>query len=108
MGVFAGHQFSKGDIIEECEVIFFPKKEVSAMRKTQLEYYFYWWWGGAAVLPLGFGVIYHHSLSPNAEWTFDRRARRMILKALRSIRKKEEIVFDYAVGAADMWFKTID
>lgn len=108
MGVFAGQTFRKGALIERCEVVFFPKEEVDDMRKTQLEYYFYWWWLDAAVLPLGFGAIYNHSSHPNAEWIFDRRARRMTVKALHTIQPHEEITVNYYIAPEDMWFTPVD
>ncbi len=108
IGVFAGESFKKGDSIEECEVIFFPKKEVPYLKKTQIECYYYCWKGGSAVLPLGFGALYNHSSHANAEWTHNYQTRRMIMIALVPIKKGEEITVDYMLTPDETWFKAID
>lgn len=107
-GVFSNRPIHRGEVIETCEVIFFPRREVATMRKTQLEYYYYWWKSGSAVLPLGFGVLYNHSQNPNADWINDYRSRRMILVALRAISKGEEITVNYGLDADEFWFPVIE
>lgn len=107
-GVFTARPIQSGEVIETCEVIFFPRREVPDMRKTQMEYYYYWWKSGSAVLPLGFGALYNHSQNPNADWINDYRSRRMILVALRTISKGEEITVNYGLDADEFWFPVIE
>lgn len=108
VGVFAGRAFKTGDSIEECEVIFLPKKEVKILQKTQINCYYYCWKGGAGVLPLGFGVLYNHSSNPNAEWEDDYALRRMMLTARHPIKKGEEITVNYGLKPEEMWFTPVD
>ncbi|MBI4253149.1 SET domain-containing protein-lysine N-methyltransferase [Candidatus Uhrbacteria bacterium] len=107
-GIFTSRPIRTGAVIERCEVIFFPRREVPDMRRTQLEYYYYWWKSGSAVLPLGFGVLYNHSKHPNADWINDYRSRRMILVALRAISKDEEITVNYGLDSDEFWFSIVE
>lgn len=107
-GIFTTRPIRSGEVIEKCEVIFFPRREVMDMRKTQLEFYYYWWKSGSAVLPLGFGALYNHSKNPNADWINDYRSRRMILVALRTILKDEEITVNYGLDSDEFWFSVVE
>lgn len=107
-GVFAAQNIKKGVLIEECEIIFFPKKEIPTLKKTQIDCYYYCWKGGAAALPLGFGPLYNHSSHANAEWRDDYRLRRMILFARKKIKKDEEITVNYNLGVERIWFPVVE
>lgn len=107
-GVFAARYIRMGTMIEECEVVYFSKKEIPAVKKTQLDNYYYCWRGGGAVLPLGFGLLYNHSQHANAEWKDDYKNRRQVLWATRNIKKDEEIVVNYDPGANNVWFPVIE
>lgn len=107
-GVFAAKDIPRGMLIEECEVIFFPKKEISILAKTKIDCYYYCWKGGAAVLPLGFGSLYNHSHNPNAKWKDDYKNRRMVLWAAKKIKKDEEITVNYRFEAKKPWFPVVE
>lgn len=107
-GIFAAKNIKNGAVIEECEVIYFSKKEIPDVQKTQLDNYYYCWRGGGAVLPLGFGLLYNHSQHPNAEWRDDYKNRRQVLWATRTIKKDEEITVNYDPGSNKMWFPVVE
>ena len=66
------------------------------LEKTLLNYYVYPWRStrGAAIA-LGFGSIYNHSYSPNADWKQNFRDNTMVYRALKQIKKGEEITVNY-------------
>ncbi len=106
-GVFASRAIKSGSVIEECELIFFPRKELPYLKKTLIDCYYYCW-KGAAVLPLGFGSLYNHSYHPNAEWKDEYSKRTMVLTALRPIKKGEEITVNYHLKPEELWFPVIE
>ncbi len=95
-GVFALKNFKKGELIEECPAVPLTNKERALIGKTILEYYVYPWRGdkdGAIVL--GYSMLYNHSLDPNARYYLKYGSRKIIYKALKSIKKGEEILVNY-------------
>ncbi len=95
-GVFALKDFKKGDIVENAPVLIFTPKERKHLEKTLLNYYVYPWRSTrGAALVLGFGSIYNHSYSPNADWKQNFKTRSMIYRAIKTIKKGEEIMVNY-------------
>ena len=72
-GVFTAVDISKGDIIEYCPLIVIPPNQKNLIDKTVFHDYYYNWPEpeGAACIPLGYGAIYNHSTTPNAEIVLD-------------------------------------
>ena len=95
-GVFALKDFKKGDIVENAPVLIFTPKERKHLEKTLLNYYVYPWRSTrGAALVLGFGSIYNHSYSPNADCKQNFKTRSMIYRAIKTIKKGEEIMVNY-------------
>ena len=95
-GVFALRNFKKGEIIENCPVLIFNSKERKHLEKTQLNHYIYPWKSTrGAALVLGFGSIYNHSFSPNADWKQNFKNTSMVFTAIKPIKKGEEITVNY-------------
>lgn len=95
-GVFALKDFKEGDIIESAPVLIFTPKERKHLEKTLLNYYIYPWRSTrGASLALGFGSIYNHSFSPNADWKQNFRTQSMVYRAIKNIKKGEEITVNY-------------
>lgn len=94
-GVFAGKTFKKGEIIEECYVLFTSGKD-----KALEDYYFAS--GRKYAIPTGFGVIYNHSDDENADYVINAKRKLCTIKAMRTIKKGEEIFVSYGPG----WFKS--
>lgn len=95
-GVFALKDFAKGDLIEKAPVLVFTPTERKRLEKTLFNYYVYPWRStrGAAVA-LGYGSIYNHSFEPNADWKQDFRSNSMTYRAIKTIKKGEEITVNY-------------
>jgi SET domain-containing protein len=95
-GVFALKGFKKGEIIENCPVINITPKERKSVEKTIFNFYIYPWRSTrSGSLVLGYGSLYNHSFDPNADWKQNFRTNSMVYKALRPIKKGEEITVNY-------------
>lgn len=99
-GVVAIKNIKKGEIIEYCPVVFISRKEADFFEKgkTILNYYYLQQpEHKKAVLMLGYGLLYNHSKEPNAEIDYDVKDLKdyLFFRALRKIKKGEEIVYDY-------------
>ncbi len=68
-GVFTSADIEKGSLIEICPAIIIPEQEVDIIHSTILHDYYYYWGEDEkqAAIVLGFGSIYNHSFTPNAE-----------------------------------------
>lgn len=95
-GVFALRDFKAGEVIESAPVLIFTPKERKHLEKTLLNYYVYPWRStrGAAIA-LGFGSIYNHSYSPNADWKQNFKTKSMVYRAIRPIKKGAEVTVNY-------------
>jgi len=95
-GVFALKNFKEGEIIENCPVINVDTKERKKCEGTILAYYIYPWRSTrSGSIVLGFGSIYNHSFDPNADWKQNFKTMNMVYRALRPIKKGEEITVNY-------------
>jgi uncharacterized protein len=95
-GVFALRDFKEGEIIESCPVINITPKERKIVEKTIFNFYIYPWRSTlSGSLVLGYGSIYNHSYSPNADWKQNFKTNSMVYRALRPIKKGEEITVNY-------------
>lgn len=110
MGVFAGRNIEEGEIIEICPVLLFPKSELVHMRQTVLDDYYFDWGddGEWYALCLGYGSLYNHSYTPNAEYGMDFEAKTIDFYCIRHIEPGEEIFINYNGDVDNMekvWFE---
>jgi len=95
-GVFALKNFKKGELIEECPVVPLTVEESVICEKTILEYYIYPWRGKKdGAVALGYGMLYNHSVEPNARYHLNYSGRKVVYKAVHPIKKGEEILVNY-------------
>lgn len=95
-GVFALKNFKKGEVIENAPVLTFNIKGRKYLEKTLLNYYIYPWRSvRGAALVLGYGSIYNHSFNPNADWKQNFKTMSMVYRAVRPIKKGDEITVNY-------------
>ncbi len=92
-GVFAGKRIKKGEIIEECYFLITRGKD-----KALEDYYFDA--DGKYGLPTGYGIIYNHADEDNCEYHVNTKRRLMTYKAIKNIKKDEEIFVSYG----EDWF----
>lgn len=94
--VFALKDFKAGEIVESCPALFITGKERKLLEKTLLAYYMYPWRSTVTgCLPLGYGLIYNHSFTPNADWKQNFKTNSMVYRAIKPIKKGEEITVNY-------------
>ncbi len=112
-GMFCADELSPGDIIESCPIIKIPHDHLPLIDETRLhDYYFLWEEPGyKGCIALGYGSIYNHSSTPNAEFTFDYVDSRIKFHAVSDIEAGAEICFDYTGGglrpASSLWFDVL-
>ncbi len=95
-GVFALRDFKEGEIIETCPVINITPKERKIVEKTIFSYYIYPWRSTqSGSLVLGYGSIYNHAYYPNADWKQNFKTNSMVYRAVKPIKKGEEITVNY-------------
>ncbi len=110
-GVFAARRFEPGETIEVCPTIALSEADARKLDATGLyDYYFGWGEDGTqAAIALGYGSLYNHSLTPNAENRKNFAAGSMSIVAVRPIAAGEEIFIRYETGKGDdqpaVWFK---
>ncbi len=94
--VIATRDFKKGEIIESCPVITLTPTERKHVEKTLMNYYIYPWKSTrSASLVFGYGSLINHSFTPNADWKQDFKAQTMVYRAIKPIKKGEEITVNY-------------
>src|SRR5215510_8501191 len=92
-GVFAARRFEAGETIEVCPVIALSEADARRLDGTGLyDYYFGWGKDGtAAAIGLGYGSLYNHSVTPNAEHRKNAADNTIAIVAIKSIAPGEEI-----------------
>ncbi len=108
-GVFCASDIPKGALIEICPMILIPESEVDIIHETELhDYYFVWGERDEqAAIALGYGSLYNHSYTPNAEYIYDLENNCIEVFALKKIPAGKEITFNYHgdPGCKDpLWF----
>lgn len=109
-GVFTARSINAGDVIEICPIVVIPKAQIAILDRTVLYDYYFLWEDNNAAIALGYGSLYNHSYSPNAEYIMDFVDSSLIIKAIRDINAHEEITFNYngdPVDDEELWFNTL-
>ncbi len=96
LGVFATKDFEVGEIIESCPVLQLTPTERKHAEKTILNHYIYPWRSTrSASVVFGYGSLINHSYEPNADWKQNFKTLSMVYRAIKPIRKGEEILVNY-------------
>ena len=106
-GVFSSQAITKDSIVEVCPVIVLPATDFERIHNSFLhDYYFLWEGEQVTALALGYGSLYNHSESNNADYEMDFADQTITIRALRDIRPGEEICIDYTDGQdrTTLWF----
>ena len=93
-GVFANKEIKKDEVIEESP-IYFPN--ITDKDECMKNYRFYWPKGtyDSVVLSWGWGNLYNHSYTPNAEWISNIQNQTFEFVAIKDIQVGEEILVNY-------------
>lgn len=97
-GVFAGKDFAKGALIEVCPVLLFTEHDSHmawVAHASVLERYYFDYDREHSALALGYGSLYNHSRSPNAEYSSNTKEREIVIYARKKIKKGNQIYIDY-------------
>lgn len=107
--IFCVEDIVEGSIIEICPVIVLSPEDTKAIHKTFLhDYYFVWDIElGSSAIALGYGSLYNHSDTPNADFDIILESEEIRFYATQDIIAGTEIVIDY-IGLKDegslLWF----
>ena len=110
MGVFAAAPIDAGAVIEICPVLLFSKAELASIRQTMLDDYYFDWGddGEWYAFALGYGSLYNHSYTPNADYGMDFENKTIDIYCLHDIAPGEEICINYNGSPDDqskVWFE---
>lgn len=96
-GVFASRDIKKGDLIERCPVIEIPPGDAANLTDSIIITYVYHLGKNKehALFPLGFGALYNHAYTPNAEYKGVIKEGFINFIAIKDIEKDEEITVNY-------------
>lgn len=94
-GVFATKAFRSGEVIELAPYVEVPKSDSSHIEQTVLNHYWYEVDESTFAIGLGFTSLYNHSEKPNAEFDFDKKSKRIMIRATRPIAPGKEITIHY-------------
>jgi len=108
-GVFTVSAIAKGDLIEICPLIVMEASNTLHLDQTKLnEYYFLIEDTQKSVaIALGYGSLYNHSKTPNAEIELRASEKQMLIHCTLDIEVGEEITIDYLPLGEDkikLWF----
>lgn len=109
-GVFTARELTKGDLIEFCPLVLIPKKDQSCIHQSILHDYYFLSPESDMCIVLGYGSIYNHSFSPNADIVFDIPNQQLEIHCVAGIMAGEEIFIDYTGDIKDapkLWFEPL-
>lgn len=101
-GIFARKGFRKGETIETVPTIKYNKVDEFTDKSVLTHYDIHYKDGHA--LPLGYGALYNHADSHNADWHWDEGGD-LVIQANKDIRKGEEVFVNYG---EQYWSKRSD
>ncbi len=109
-GVFTSEFIPIGTLIEICPVIILSQEDRLKIHETHLHDYYFLWdrEGQQAAIALGFGSLYNHSFTPNAEYQTNVKDKTIDVYASQDILAGEEITFNYNGQRFDdspLWFE---
>ena len=112
-GVFARRSFRRSETIESVPVIFIPGDQKAHIQSTVLDLYVYKFGPEDThlVIALGYGSLYNHSFSPNADFIRSWEEQLIHFVAVRDIEEGEEITVNYNGTPDDqspIWFDVVE
>lgn len=96
-GVFSAVEVFAGELIESAELVIVPESQCKAVEGTVLGRYMFMWGPDSkdGAIALGFGSLYNHSETPNADHFMDLEHNLITFVANRDIPCGEEITINY-------------
>lgn len=96
-GIFTNKPIRPGTIIEISPVLVMSAKDRKAIDKTLLHDYIFEWGDSRTqcCVALGWVSLYNHAFSSNCEYEMDFEEQTMLIRAVKSIKKGEELSINY-------------
>ncbi len=96
-GVFTKQDIPRGTIIEVAPVIALPVKEVKKLLSTKISNYAFSWGESERkiAVALGYASLYNHKGISNCQYTANFKKDTLTIKAVRNIKKSEELFVNY-------------
>jgi SET domain-containing protein len=96
-GVFTTEDIRSRSIVEISPVIVLPAKDRKTIDQTLLHDYIFEWGDTRrqACIALGYVSLYNHSFASNCEYEMDYDYQLITIRAVRSIKKGEELTINY-------------
>lgn len=113
-GVFANDMIPLGTLIEIAPVIILPAADLKMIHQHTILHDYYFLWSDdekEGALALGYGSLYNHSYTPNAEYYTNRDTMTIDIFSIEDILAGEEISFNYNGLSFDdtlVWFHDKD
>lgn len=109
-GVFTSKRIAAGTIVETAPVIVMSMEDRVHLDKTLLHDYIFEWGykNDRCCMALGYVPLYNHSYRSNCEYEMDYEHDLIHIKAVRDIRKGEELFINYNGDWNDskpLWFE---
>jgi len=109
-GVFTAESIDKESFIEICPLLIIPREQVPIIHQTVFHDYYFLLpdFDGVACIPLGYGCLYNHNKTPNAEVRIDIENQQIEIHAIQDISAGTEIFIDYQDGDREfeeVWFE---
>ncbi|WP_173916731.1 SET domain-containing protein [Halobacillus sp. Marseille-Q1614] len=106
-GVFATRNIEKWELIHEAPVIPYPNNEHKFIEQTRLADYAFEYGENHTAFLLGFGMMFNHSYTPNANYKINFDKDTFDFYAYKDIKAGEEVLINYN-GFVDnedpLWF----
>lgn len=94
-GVFAKSFIKKGEILEVSPYIEIQGSDYRQIEESILMYYWYEVQSRIRAIGLGYTSLYNHSKENNADFTVLQKSKHIKIKAVKDIKKGEEIHLNY-------------
>jgi SET domain-containing protein len=96
-GVFTSENIEEDTIVEESPVIVMSREERKLLDQTLLHDYIFEWGGDKhqCCMALGYVPLYNHSYRSNCEYEMDFDSQLIRIRAVRFIKKGEELLINY-------------
>lgn len=107
LGVFATKTLKVGEIIETCPVVVLSRDTTKIIDGRDIDNYTFFWEEDKSAIALGCGSLYNHHYEPNARYCKELEKNILTFKAIKPIKKGEEITINYNGNPADktpVWF----
>lgn len=107
-GVFTAEAIEPQSIIEISPVIVLSPADLKLIHQTHLHDYYFLWENSQCAIALGYGSLYNHATSPNADYRMNYHDHTISFFCTQPIGVGEEITVNYVAGGnerGELWFQ---